>query len=131
MAIFKRGGFRPWGLIDERAHVGGKCRPDVLHRPLPNSVHLCLPSSTPYHFLPFQPQTTSISLTPLPVFLVHPVVDDSGSGSVDFQEFVGGLSAFSSKGGRDEKLKCKLGPILSLQSGPASIISDMKGEEQS
>lgn len=29
----------------------------------------------------------------------------SGSGTVDFQEFVGGLSAFSSKGGREEKLR--------------------------
>ncbi|KAG5635345.1 Calcineurin subunit B [Sphagnurus paluster] len=29
----------------------------------------------------------------------------SGGGTVDFQEFVGGLSAFSSRGGRDEKLK--------------------------
>lgn len=36
--------------------------------------------------------------------LSHP---RSGSGTVDFQEFVGGLSAFSSKGGRDEKLRCK------------------------
>ena len=26
---------------------------------------------------------------------------------MDFQEFVGGLSAFSSKGGRDEKLRCE------------------------
>jgi serine/threonine-protein phosphatase 2B regulatory subunit len=25
---------------------------------------------------------------------------------VDFQEFVGGLSAFSSRGGREEKLRC-------------------------
>lgn len=32
----------------------------------------------------------------------------SGGGTVDFQEFVGGLSAFSSRGGRDEKLRCKL-----------------------
>jgi serine/threonine-protein phosphatase 2B regulatory subunit len=31
----------------------------------------------------------------------------SGSGTVDFSEFVGGLSAFSSKGGREEKLRCK------------------------
>ena len=31
----------------------------------------------------------------------------SGGGTVDFQEFVGGLSAFSSRGGRDEKLKCE------------------------
>lgn len=32
----------------------------------------------------------------------------SGGGTVDFQEFVGGLSAFSSRGGREEKLKCTL-----------------------
>jgi serine/threonine-protein phosphatase 2B regulatory subunit len=31
---------------------------------------------------------------------------DSGGGTVDFQEFVGGLSAFSSRGGREEKLRC-------------------------
>ena len=31
----------------------------------------------------------------------------SGGGTVDFQEFVGGLSAFSSRGGRDEKLRCQ------------------------
>src|SRR5258708_28606114 len=31
----------------------------------------------------------------------------SGGGTVDFQEFVGGLSAFSSRGGREEKLRCK------------------------
>jgi Ca2+-binding EF-hand superfamily protein len=34
------------------------------------------------------------------------VVIFSGGGTVDFQEFVAGLSAFSSKGGREEKLKC-------------------------
>lgn len=32
----------------------------------------------------------------------------SGGGTVDFQEFVGGLSAFSSRGGREEKLRCML-----------------------
>jgi Ca2+-binding EF-hand superfamily protein len=31
----------------------------------------------------------------------------SGGGTVDFQEFVGGLSAFSSRGGREEKLRCE------------------------
>jgi hypothetical protein len=36
---------------------------------------------------------------------------DSGGGTVDFQEFVGGLSAFSSRGGREEKLRCQLGPF--------------------
>lgn len=27
---------------------------------------------------------------------------------MDFQEFVGGLSAFSSRGGREEKLRCMM-----------------------
>lgn len=39
----------------------------------------------------------------------------SGSGSVDFQEFVGGLSAFSSKGGREEKLRCESTPCYRRQ----------------
>ena len=38
----------------------------------------------------------------------------SGGGTVDFQEFVGGLSAFSSRGGREEKLRCKLFYLISL-----------------
>lgn len=40
-----------------------------------------------------------------------PLTRHSGSGTVDFQEFVGGLSAFSSKGGRDEKLRCECGVV--------------------
>lgn len=39
---------------------------------------------------------------PIPIFIC------SGGGTVDFQEFVGGLSAFSSRGGREEKLRCML-----------------------
>lgn len=34
------------------------------------------------------------------------MIVNSGGGTVDFQEFVGGLSAFSSRGGREEKLRC-------------------------
>ena len=34
---------------------------------------------------------------------------------MDFQEFVGGLSAFSSRGGREEKLRCAF-PTVSLHS---------------
>ncbi|EIM21566.1 calcium-dependent protein serine/threonine phosphatase [Wallemia mellicola CBS 633.66] len=33
------------------------------------------------------------------------IFDEDGGGTVDFQEFVGGLSAFSNRGGKDEKLK--------------------------
>ncbi|OKL57010.1 Calcineurin subunit B [Talaromyces atroroseus] len=32
------------------------------------------------------------------------IFDEDGGGDVDFQEFVSGLSAFSSKGDKDEKL---------------------------
>jgi Ca2+-binding EF-hand superfamily protein len=34
------------------------------------------------------------------------IFDEDGDGSVDFQEFIAGLSAFSSKGNKQEKLKC-------------------------
>lgn len=44
---------------------------------------------------------------------------DSGGGTVDFQEFVGGLSAFSSRGGREEKLRCG-SFFLMLPSSPFS-----------
>ena len=33
------------------------------------------------------------------------IFDEDGSGSVDFQEFISGLSAFSSKGNKEEKLR--------------------------
>lgn len=33
------------------------------------------------------------------------IFDEDGGGDVDFQEFVAGLSAFSSKGKKEEKLK--------------------------
>ena len=33
------------------------------------------------------------------------IFDEDGGGDVDFQEFVGGLSAFSSKGNKEEKLR--------------------------
>jgi len=34
------------------------------------------------------------------------IFDEDGSGTVDFQEFIKGLSAFSSRGNQDEKLRC-------------------------
>lgn len=34
------------------------------------------------------------------------IFDEDGDGTVDFQEFIGGLSAFSSKGNKEEKLRC-------------------------
>ena len=56
-----------------------------------------------------RPEMTIISL--YPGLLIDRVICDfvySGGGTVDFQEFVGGLSAFSSRGGREEKLKCNV-----------------------
>ena len=39
------------------------------------------------------------------------IFDEDGSGTVDFQEFIAGLSAFSSKGNKEEKLRCNVPPI--------------------
>jgi len=48
----------------------------------------------------------------------------SGGGTVDFQEFVSGLSAFSSRGGREEKLHCacpRLSGSAHLNGGPSPL----------
>lgn len=37
------------------------------------------------------------------------IFDEDGGGDIDFKEFLLGLSSFSNKGHKDEKLKCKLG----------------------
>jgi serine/threonine-protein phosphatase 2B regulatory subunit len=34
------------------------------------------------------------------------VFDNDGSGDVDFKEFISGLSTFTAKGKKEEKLKC-------------------------
>jgi serine/threonine-protein phosphatase 2B regulatory subunit len=46
-------------------------------------------------------------LTPLFLFSLRMIAifDEDGGGDVDFQEFVSGLSAFSSKGNKEEKLR--------------------------
>lgn len=47
-------------------------------------------------------------LIQLTIFLSHSMIaifDEDGGGDVDFQEFVSGLSAFSSKGNKEEKLR--------------------------
>ena len=47
----------------------------------------------------------------------------SGGGTVDFQEFVGGLSAFSSRGGREEKLRCAYHPTyIRADANPGSLL---------
>ncbi|KAG5463417.1 MAG: hypothetical protein BJ554DRAFT_7750 [Olpidium bornovanus] len=35
------------------------------------------------------------------------IFDEDGGGDVDFKEFIAGLSAFSAKGNKEEKLRCK------------------------
>jgi len=49
-------------------------------------------------------QIQQIANNPLATRLMA-IFDEDGGGTVDFQEFVGGLSAFSSKGNRDDKLR--------------------------
>lgn len=38
--------------------------------------------------------------------------DENGDGSVDFEEFVNGLAVFSSRGRKQDKIKCKKGRCL-------------------
>ncbi|KAK5255894.1 Calcineurin subunit B, partial [Cryomyces antarcticus] len=45
-----------------------------------------------------------VSSNPLATRMIA-IFDEDGGGDVDFQEFVSGLSAFSSKGNKEEKLK--------------------------
>ncbi|KAL1878083.1 hypothetical protein VTK73DRAFT_8134 [Phialemonium thermophilum] len=45
-----------------------------------------------------------ISSNPLATRMIA-IFDEDGGGDVDFQEFVSGLSAFSSKGNKDQKLR--------------------------
>jgi Ca2+-binding EF-hand superfamily protein len=45
-----------------------------------------------------------VSSNPLATRMIS-IFDEDGGGDVDFQEFVSGLSAFSSKGNKEEKLK--------------------------
>ena len=45
-----------------------------------------------------------ISSNPLATRMIA-IFDEDGGGTVDFQEFVSGLSAFSSKGNKEEKLR--------------------------
>ena len=52
-------------------------------------------------------QIPAIANNPLALRLIA-IFDEDGGGTVDFQEFVAGLSAFSNQGSREEKLRCKL-----------------------
>lgn len=44
-------------------------------------------------------------VSPLTVHRMIAIFDEDGGGDVDFQEFVSGLSAFSSKGNKEQKLR--------------------------
>lgn len=47
-----------------------------------------------------------IATNPLASRLIA-IMDEDGGGDVDFKEFIAGLSAFSNKGNKVEKLRCK------------------------
>jgi hypothetical protein len=49
-------------------------------------------------------QLPQVSSNPLATRMIA-IFDEDGGGDVDFQEFVSGLSAFSSKGNKEEKLR--------------------------
>lgn len=51
---------------------------------------------------PWTAPVANVSFTPHSMIAIF---DEDGGGNVDFQEFVSGLSAFSSKGNKEQKLK--------------------------
>jgi len=73
-----------------------------LVKPLGHQVHI---SALP--FATSSMRQNKAPLTKLCVFLrrMIAIFDEDGGGDVDFQEFVSGLSAFSSKGNKEEKLR--------------------------
>lgn len=54
-----------------------------------------------------------IATNPLASRLIA-IMDEDGGGDVDFKEFIAGLSAFSNKGNKVEKLRCKILLFISL-----------------
>jgi hypothetical protein len=66
-----------------------------------------------------------IATNPLASRLIA-IMDEDGGGDVDFKEFIAGLSAFSNKGNKIEKLRCKCRYILVfLPSLSLSVLSCM------
>lgn len=64
------------------------------------------------HAIRITPERSSVTSSSLPQVSSNPlatrmiaIFDEDGGGDVDFQEFVSGLSAFSSKGNKEEKLR--------------------------
>jgi serine/threonine-protein phosphatase 2B regulatory subunit len=54
-----------------------------------------------------------IATNPLASRLIA-IMDEDGGGDVDFKEFIAGLSAFSNKGKKVEKLRCNVSLSLFL-----------------
>lgn len=73
-----------------------------LVKPLGHQVHISAPPLATSSM-----RQNKAPLTKLCVFLrrMIAIFDEDGGGDVDFQEFVSGLSAFSSKGNKEEKLR--------------------------
>ena len=60
------------------------------------------------------------------------IFDEDGSGTVDFQEFVRGLSAFSSQGSHEEKLQCTFvadSRVQGLRYGPCLLYTSDAADE--
>lgn len=68
--------------------------------------HRCLRTHLPHGILSLGILETNIEqLMHLYGYRMIAIFDEDGGGDVDFQEFVSGLSAFSSKGNKEEKLR--------------------------
>ena len=72
--------------------------PQVSSNPLATRYLICNPDD------PNSAETLRANSFPFYSSMIA-IFDEDGGGDVDFQEFVSGLSAFSSKGNKEEKLK--------------------------
>lgn len=87
-----------WGHLGQLRHYRTRGIPEPPPSLIKSSSYQVSWSFTP----PRLPSVTYESALPRRMIAIF---DEDGGGDVDFQEFVSGLSAFSSKGNKEEKLR--------------------------
>lgn len=83
----------------------GHHRARRIPQPSPDRVEPPCNKVCPVAFPPPSSRQKGLFLTGVVVYRLIAIFDEDGGGDVDFQEFVSGLSAFSSKGNKEQKLR--------------------------
>ena len=101
MKLDKVRGFREWHFQNRKADLIN--RTTAARSNARNSSHYPKSQATPSQLGTSASAILSATLTNTPSMIA--IFDEDGGGDVDFQEFVSGLSAFSSRGNKEEKLR--------------------------